>query len=452
MADLNNDIEKYLKGELSPADRYRLEKLALDDPFLAEALEGAGEISAKDFHHDLNQIHSTLDKRIAEKGKGGSGWYWPMRIAASVLLLICSSYLVYFFITNDAANDLALNETKDTTPVEKEVQPLLSDSITPAQPIEEKTESTVSKNPALKKINPQQQPTPLAKTDRTENDKAVEEAEDQAIDAISQAEQVTGIAASEKPPTEASPLRSEESKITSKPEETNRAKKMAVPQGATTPQQGNLRNGFMADKADHRLIKGKVIDVEDGSPLPGVNVLVKGTSTGTMTDLDGNYQIRIEDTDHALVFSFIGLETKEEKIDGRSQLDVQLEQDVSELSEVVVTGYGYSENDIFTNTLSDYVQAEPEGGFKAYKIYLEDNLHYPIQAIENKVQGKVTVRFDISPTGVISDFQVTKGIGFGCDEEAIRLIRQGPKWSAPRRGDVSVKGRVKVRMKFTLPK
>ncbi len=450
MADLNNDIEKYLKGELSPADRHRLEKLALNDPFLAEALEGAAEINAENFHHDLDQLHSKLDKRIAEKGKSSSGWFWPMRIAAGVLLLICSSYLVYFFITNDTTNDLALNETEDTIPVQEEAPSTLMDSVIVTEPREKNKESIASNNQPLKKENPQPQPVPLAKKDKTVVTKETE-ADDQSLEIKPLAEPVAGIAMNEKPPVEISKGKIEEIKIEAKPEATSRAKKVAIPPGATIPEQENLRNGFMAEKADHRVIKGKVVDVEDGAPLPGVNVIVKGTTTGTMTDLEGNYQIQIEDTDHALVFSFIGLETKEEKIDG-SQVNVQMEQDVSELSEVVVTGYGYDNNDIFTNTLSDYVAAEPEGGFKAYKIYLEDNLHYPIQAIENKVQGKVTVRFDISPTGVISDFQVTKGIGFGCDEEAIRLIRQGPKWSAPRRGDVSVKGRVKVRMKFTLPK
>ncbi len=446
MADLNHDIEKYLKGELSPADRHRLEKLALDDPFLAEALEGAAEINAENFKEDLAQIHSAVDDRISQKEKSNSAWFLPMRIAAGVLLLIFSTYLVYFLMDkNDTTHELALNKTEDNFPVEKDIQPIVSDSIAPVELKDDKP-SIKSEYPAEKKKDlPTVQSAPASEREMSKEPVHQENV----VEFIAQAEEETKTVA-EKSPIIISPTRSETVKKETQLETFDRAKKAAAPLLKTPLQEETA--GYVVDKNGQRIVTGKVIDVEDGAPLPGVNVIVKGTTTGTMTDLDGNYQIQIEDTDFALVFSFIGLETKEEKIDGRTQLDVQLEQDVSELSEVVVTGYGYSDTDVITSSIPDYVPAEPEGGFKVYKIYLEDNLHYPIQAIENKVQGKVTVRFEISPTGVISDFQITKGIGFGCDEEAIRLIRQGPKWSSPKRGDIPVKGRVKVRMKFTLPK
>ncbi len=448
MADLNNDIEKYLKGELSPADRHRLEKLALEDPFLADALEGAEEISSDDFRDDLNQIHSRLDKRIAGKERGGSGWYWPMRIAAGVILLICSTWLVYYFTDNESANDLALNKTEDTVPGNVNEQPIISDSITSAEPAE--TERVTSESQPVEKKNliPEAQPAPAPK--EVEKEPIAETTPPEPI-ALAEAEaDALEIAAVEEVVVEKPVAKKEALKTVTQPEAISRSRKADAPAAAGVPASQQEINA--KDKYVNRVITGKVLDQEDGTPLPGVNVIVKGTTRGTMTDLEGNYQVEVSDPNQTLVFSFIGLETKEENINGRSQLDVQLNEDVSELSEVVVTGYGYSDTDIFTNTLPDYVAAEPEGGFRAYKIYLDDNLHYPIQAIENKVQGKVTVRFEISPTGTISDFQVTKGIGFGCDEEAIRLIRQGPKWSSPKRGDTAVKGRVKMRVKFLLPK
>ena len=83
MADLQHDIEKYLKGELSPAERHRLEKLALDDPFLAEALEGAEEMGTETFQESVQQINTKLDQRIV-KNKKAFGWFWPLRIADAV--------------------------------------------------------------------------------------------------------------------------------------------------------------------------------------------------------------------------------------------------------------------------------------------------------------------------------------------------------------------------------
>ncbi len=443
MADLQNDIEKYLKGELSAAERHRLEKMALDDPFLADALEGAAAVGPEEFSQGLDKIHAAIESRITKKGKTVSMWYWPMRIAAGILLLICSTYLVYFFATDKTTNDLAINSAEEILPTEKEDKLLAADSITPIE-VEVTLEKESTALPDTKsqelKIKKAEQPQIVPLKDDNANQPTTSPTE--VVSAIAQ-NQVTEVVADEP-----DFLKSEERKEEAKAAPVSRAKKSAEPSAAAA----NEALGIVADQEASRIIKGKVKDLEDGTPIPGVNVTLKGTTQGTITDLDGNYELPILQSDGVLVFSFIGFATKEEKIS--DQLDVSLDQDISELSEVVVTGYGINDNNaIFTsNTVPDFKPAEPEGGFKAYKIYLDDNMHYPIQAIENKVQGKVTVRFEIATNGTISDFQVTKGIGFGCDEEAIRLIRQGPKWSSPKSGEEPVKGRVKVRVRFALPK
>ena len=74
--------------------------------------------------------------------------------------------------------------------------------------------------------------------------------------------------------------------------------------------------------AQDRTVTGRVTSTEDGSPIPGVNVLLKGTSTGTATDADGNFSLSIPASGGALVFSFIGLESKEIAIGDRSVVDV----------------------------------------------------------------------------------------------------------------------------------
>ncbi|VXD12722.1 SusC/RagA family TonB-linked outer membrane protein [Marinoscillum sp. 108] len=92
--------------------------------------------------------------------------------------------------------------------------------------------------------------------------------------------------------------------------------------------------------AQERTISGQVVD-DNGESLPGVNVVLKGSTQGTITDLDGNYKVPLNgDDDAILVFSFIGMQTKEMAIGGRSVLDVTLSQDVTQLTEVVVTAFG----------------------------------------------------------------------------------------------------------------
>jgi Ca-activated chloride channel family protein len=88
-----------------------------------------------------------------------------------------------------------------------------------------------------------------------------------------------------------------------------------------------------------RVITGKVTTTTDGSAIPGVNVLLKGTSKGTTTDPSGNYQINVPAKGGILVFSFIGMKTQEVFIGSKTVIDVQLKDDSAALNEVVITGY-----------------------------------------------------------------------------------------------------------------
>ena len=89
-----------------------------------------------------------------------------------------------------------------------------------------------------------------------------------------------------------------------------------------------------------KTISGQVTDQSTNDPLPGVNILAKGTSTGTVTDVEGNYRLTVADEVTTLVFSAIGFATQEVPVNGRTTIDVVLEEDVQSLQEVVVVGYG----------------------------------------------------------------------------------------------------------------
>lgn len=91
--------------------------------------------------------------------------------------------------------------------------------------------------------------------------------------------------------------------------------------------------------AQSRTVKGTVTAADDNSALPGVNVVVKGTSTGTITDPNGGYSLSIPGDNATLVFSFIGYTTEEVAVGSRSTIDIKLAPDIQSLQEVVVTGY-----------------------------------------------------------------------------------------------------------------
>ncbi|AHM61174.1 TonB-dependent receptor plug [Flammeovirgaceae bacterium 311] len=104
--------------------------------------------------------------------------------------------------------------------------------------------------------------------------------------------------------------------------------------------------------AQSQTISGKVTDAENGEGLPGVTVQVKGTTTGTVTDVDGNYSLSVPNTSGVLVVSFVGYVVQEVPINNRTSISVQLEPDVEQLDAVVVVGYGTQKKQNVTGAVS----------------------------------------------------------------------------------------------------
>lgn len=104
--------------------------------------------------------------------------------------------------------------------------------------------------------------------------------------------------------------------------------------------------------AQNRTVSGTVTDAESGDTLPGVNVLVKGTGNGVNTDIDGNYKLSVPEEGGVLVFSFIGMATQEVQIGNRSVIDLSMQPDVQQLSEVVVVAYGQDSKKTLTGAVS----------------------------------------------------------------------------------------------------
>ncbi len=130
--------------------------------------------------------------------------------------------------------------------------------------------------------------------------------------------------------------------------------------------------------AQERTVTGKVTAAEDGVPLPGVNVVVKGTSLGTVTNTAGIYTLNVPANSTTLVFSFIGLTTQEIEIGARSTVDLQMSQDVQQLGEVVVTAVG-----IQRERKALGYSVETVDGNKVQQVSEPD----PLRALTGKVPG-----------------------------------------------------------------
>lgn len=123
-------------------------------------------------------------------------------------------------------------------------------------------------------------------------------------------------------------------------------------------------------------VTGKVTDVETNSGLPGVTVLEKGTSNGTITDVDGNYVLTVSSEDAVAIYSFVGFEPQEVSLAGKSVVDVEMTIDIQSLEEVVVVGYGAQKKSVVTGAISSVKASDLES--------------LPVNNVSQSLQGRVS--------------------------------------------------------------
>jgi len=179
-----------------------------------------------------------------------------------------------------------------------------------------------------------------------------------------------------------------------------------------------------------KYISGKVSDTS-GTPLPGVSIVVKGTSTGTITDADGNYNLTNVPANATLVFSFIGLKTQEVEVNGQSQLNVVMQESTIGIEEVVAIGYGSVKKSDLTGSVvsinskdlnaanSTSVDQMLQG--RAPGVQITQSSHAPGGGISIRIRGAGSVNAGQEPLFVIDGLPIqnsstaTGGAGTGFD-------------------------------------
>ena len=163
-------------------------------------------------------------------------------------------------------------------------------------------------------------------------------------------------------------------------------------------------------------VTGTIINGDDGSALPGVNVVEKGTSNGTVTDFDGVYSLRVSRANAVLLISYVGFKTLEVNVNGREALDVTLEVDSNSLDEVVVVGYGTTKKSDLTgsvvsisgNDLKEQAKssiAETLTGRLA-GVQVASTEGSPDAEINIRVRGNGSLTQDSSPLIIVDGFPV----------------------------------------------
>ncbi len=146
-----------------------------------------------------------------------------------------------------------------------------------------------------------------------------------------------------------------------------------------------------ADQATQQdtTVRGTVTSARDGNPLPGVTVKVKGTNIGTATDKTGAFNLKVPEGGEVLTFSLLGFQDKEVKINGRSQINVSLQEEVKELDQLVVIGYGSRYRKDLTGSVSSVSKATIE----------KQTVSSPEQLLQGQVSGVQVTKNSGAPGG-----------------------------------------------------
>lgn len=176
--------------------------------------------------------------------------------------------------------------------------------------------------------------------------------------------------------------------------------------------------------AQKRTVTGKVTSADDASPIPGVNVLEKGTNNGAVTDSNGTYTISVSDN-AVLVFSFVGMSAQELSVGNQSVIDVAMVSDVTSLSEIVVVGYGTVEKKDVTGAVANVSKTDFNRGVisspqdlivgKLAGVNVISNSGAPGAGSTIRIRGGSSLNASNDPLIIIDGFPVDNGGLSGVD-------------------------------------
>ena len=216
-------------------------------------------------------------------------------------------------------------------------------------------------------------------------------------------------------------------------------------------------------------VSGTVLAADTKVPVMGASVIIRGTTNGTLTDLDGKFTLTGLKKDDVIQVSFVGFQTRSVIVKDESPLTILLDDAVQNLDEMTVVGYASngvgapsSDSDKKVVAVVDIpkvketpqekvifqvVEEMPEfpGGMAEAMKFLAKNIKYPVAAQEAKIEGRVIVQFVVERDGGVSDVKVMRGVNPELDAEAIRVVSMMPKWiPGKQRGKA-------VAVKYTMP-
>ncbi|KQB99401.1 carboxypeptidase-like regulatory domain-containing protein [Pedobacter sp. Hv1] len=394
-------LEDYLDGKLDAKAMHQVEKLSLEDPFVAEALAGLSQSPRRS--QSLSLLQKQLQERVAQKPVEQKRWRITaqrLSIAATAAVLFVTVSLL-FWMKESKRREVLAGQPKN-----------VDVSIAP---------EAVKSNPEVKVTPPAEAAIDKALADSKTNTlanikkpKAVENREVQSVVAAA--------------PT--LDRKADESSLIAK--ESPSAVIAAAPAQVSRALNGKVAGLAIAKNLAQ--VTGKVTD-EGGAPIIGASVKLRGSNQVTNTNTKGEFVLNIDSnlSNQKLAIGYLGFKQREVEIKANEQVNVALQQDEHVLSEVVVTGYGEAKKKVVTPALSGSIRStltpNPVEGWDKFEQYLLNNN----KLLNNKATtGKVVqLSFTVNAKGRPVDIKVVGTLTKLKNDEAIRLIKDGPNWVVP---------------------
>lgn len=400
------DIRRYIDGTMPPAEMHALEKAALDDPFLADALEGWQEAIQAKGPERVEQGLEDLRKTFAESSKDKkpapvvplrTNRWWTVAAAAVVVLIGAAVLYSTVFRTEKQEDTIAVvPATETTTPPDGQTVP----PPTPSQ----------AEKPASPSITtPQKSPDSPIKASEPTTTKNTQSRKEEDLVSNKAGKQLDKeeIGESKKAEPAAAPVAARDITLEAK-EKTETA--------------APLLNSFA----------GKVTD-QNNQPIANATVRISNTNNGIITDANGEFRLKSADSVLPVEVMVVGYASREAKLSKDLSLNrIQLPEASASLNEVVVTGKAENAK---TSERSRYLKnspkvmvqdAEPSNGWIDFDKYLQQALVF---SETNKLpHGEAVVSFLVNKAGEISSFRIEQSLSPVQDAEARRLIESGPSW------------------------
>lgn len=375
------DIVRYHNGTLSAQEMHRMEKAALDDPFLADALDG--------YVHGLKPLQDLADIRAQLKQRTGKKVLvipLALKIAAMVLLLAGFAWIAYLF--NADQRDIA-RAPEVKTPVQQDREeaalPAPDTVIAGTIPSAGQDQAIVQrKEPFLQK---------------KEKDRASESQPYTIIQTPQNNEAVNREAAAERTSAD----------VTTK----------VAPVAAA---QSRNENGKRQGEPRESHISGVVVDTNNKS-VPHATVQVLHNKTSYLVAADGTFSIPEADTMVKVSVQSVGYESSQAMLRNNTPNKIVLQPSRNALNEGLVSGYKKARAETVRITMYG---ATPVAGLPSYERYVVEHLK-PFSSSQAWISGAVELAFEIDPTGKPFDIKVEKSLCKPCDAEAIRVITEGPQ-------------------------